>query len=43
MVYFQTKNPNLGKFWRAIELKMLVHLMVIWNIYSHLVYSIAIR
>jgi hypothetical protein len=20
MVYFQTKNPNLGKFWRALEL-----------------------
>jgi hypothetical protein len=22
MVYFQTKNPNLGKFWRALEWKM---------------------
>jgi hypothetical protein len=21
MVYFQTKNPDLGKFWRALELK----------------------
>jgi hypothetical protein len=21
MVYFQTKNPNLGKFWRASDLK----------------------
>jgi hypothetical protein len=21
MVYFQTKNPNLGKFWRALECK----------------------
>jgi hypothetical protein len=19
MVYFQTKNPNLGKFWRALD------------------------
>jgi hypothetical protein len=19
MVYFQTKNPNLGKFWRALH------------------------
>jgi hypothetical protein len=22
MDYFQTKNPNLGKFWRALECKM---------------------
>jgi hypothetical protein len=32
MVYFQTKNPNLGKFWRALEWKMLVYFMTIWNI-----------
>jgi hypothetical protein len=32
MVYFRTKNPSLGKFWRALELKMLLHLMTIWNI-----------
>jgi hypothetical protein len=32
MVCFQTKNPNLGKFWRALEWKMLVYFMVIWNI-----------
>jgi hypothetical protein len=24
MVYFQTKKPNLGKFWRALEWNMLV-------------------
>jgi hypothetical protein len=24
MVYFQTKNPNLGEFWRASEWEMLV-------------------
>jgi hypothetical protein len=24
MLYFQTKKPNLGKFWRALEWKMLV-------------------
>jgi hypothetical protein len=24
MVSFQTKNPNLGKFWRALEWKMLI-------------------
>jgi hypothetical protein len=30
MVYFQTKNPNLGTFWRALEWKMLVYFMAIW-------------
>jgi hypothetical protein len=44
MVCFQTKNPNLGKFWRALDWKMLICFMVIWNIlwpfgifYDHLV------
>jgi hypothetical protein len=44
MVYFQTKNPNLGKFWRALDWKMLICIMPIWNIlwtfgifYDHLV------
>jgi hypothetical protein len=32
MVYFQTKNPNLGKFWMALEWKMLVYFMTISNI-----------
>jgi hypothetical protein len=32
MVYFQTKNPNLGKFWRALVWKMLIYFMDIWNI-----------
>jgi hypothetical protein len=32
MVYFQTKNPNLGKFWMALEWKMLAYFVVIWNI-----------
>jgi hypothetical protein len=32
MVCFQTKNPNLGKFWRALEWKMLLYFMTIWNI-----------
>jgi hypothetical protein len=32
MVCFQTKNPNLGKFWRAFELKIVVYFMVIRNI-----------
>jgi hypothetical protein len=44
MVCFQTKNPNYGKFWVALEWKMLVYFMIIWNIlrsfgifYGHLV------
>jgi hypothetical protein len=32
MVSFQTKNPNLGKFWRDFEWEMLVYFMTIWNI-----------
>jgi hypothetical protein len=32
MVYFQTKNPNLGKFWRVLQCKMLVNFMAIWSI-----------
>jgi hypothetical protein len=32
MVYFQTKNPNLGKFWRALDWTMLIYFMTIWNI-----------
>jgi hypothetical protein len=49
MVYFQTKNPNLGKFWRALDWKMLIYFMAIWNIlwrfgifYDHLVHFIFI-
>jgi hypothetical protein len=47
MVCFQTKNPNLGKFWRALEWKMLLYFMIIWNIlwpfgmmYGSLVYVV---
>jgi hypothetical protein len=29
MVSFQTKNPNLVKFWRALEWKMSVYSMAI--------------
>jgi hypothetical protein len=32
MVYFQTQNPNLGKFWRALYWKMFTYFMAIWNI-----------
>jgi hypothetical protein len=24
---FKPKNPNLGKFWRAFDVKMLIHFM----------------
>jgi hypothetical protein len=32
MVCFQTKNPNLGKFWTVLHLKMLVYFVEIWFI-----------
>jgi hypothetical protein len=32
MASFQTKNPNLGKFWRALDWKMLISFVAIWNI-----------
>jgi hypothetical protein len=32
MLYFQTKNPYLGIFWRDLELKMLVYFVSICNI-----------
>jgi hypothetical protein len=31
MVYFLTKRPNLGKFWRALEWKRFVYFMTICN------------
>jgi hypothetical protein len=34
MVYFQTKNTNLGKFWRMKD----VYLLVIGNIFRHIRY-----
>jgi hypothetical protein len=37
MVYFQTQNPTLGKFWRALEWNMFVYFITIWNFYGHLV------
>jgi hypothetical protein len=32
MVYAQTQNPHLGKFWRALDWKMLIYFMAIFNI-----------
>jgi hypothetical protein len=44
MVSFRTKNPNLGKFWRALDGKMFIYFRAFWNIlwtlgifYYHLV------
>jgi hypothetical protein len=37
MVYCQTKNPDLGKFWRALEWNMLVRVF-----YAHWEYVLAI-
>jgi hypothetical protein len=49
MVYFQTKNPNLGIFWRILQWKMLVYFVDIWCIlhrfsifYAHWVYFVVI-
>jgi hypothetical protein len=49
MVSFQTKNPSLGKFWRAWDSKMLIYFMATLNIlrqfgkfYDHLVHSVLI-
>jgi hypothetical protein len=32
MVYFQTKNPNSGKFWSPLDWKLLIYFVAIWNI-----------
>jgi hypothetical protein len=49
MVCFQTKNPNLGKFWRVLLWKILVYFMTIWStlrpkeiFYGHFVYFVVI-
>jgi hypothetical protein len=41
MVYFETKNPNLGKFGSLLLLNMLVNFMAIWSILLpfHIFYS----
>jgi hypothetical protein len=49
MVYFQTKNPCLGKLWRVLQWMTLVYLIAIWSIlrpigifYGHLVHFVVI-
>jgi hypothetical protein len=38
MVYFQTRNPNLSKFWSVLQWQILVYFMDIWSFYGHLKY-----
>jgi hypothetical protein len=40
MVYFQNNNPNFGKFRRALEWKMLVYFMSIWDILQRAIWYI---
>jgi hypothetical protein len=42
MVYFQTKNYNLGKFWKACQWKMSVFLRLNGIFYGHLVHFVVI-
>jgi hypothetical protein len=35
MVCFQTKNPNLGKFWRVLQWKMFAFLCPFGLFYGH--------
>jgi hypothetical protein len=42
MVYFQTKNPNLGKFWRASDWKMLIYFMAVGKFDGHFGYFMTI-
>jgi hypothetical protein len=39
VVYFHTKNPNLGIFWRGLDWKMLVYFTTLWNILLGLFYG----
>jgi hypothetical protein len=38
MVCFQTKNPNLGKFWRVLQWKIMVFFMDTWSIFTAFCY-----
>jgi hypothetical protein len=42
MVCFQTKNNNLGKFWRVLKWKILVYFITIWSILLLLEYFVVI-
>jgi hypothetical protein len=32
MAYFQTKNPDFGKFWSVLQRRMLEYYMSMWSI-----------
>jgi hypothetical protein len=40
MAYFQTKNPDLGKFWRVLQFGLfygyLIYFVVIWYIFMNI-------
>jgi hypothetical protein len=40
MVYFQTKNPNLGKFSSVLQRKMLVYIFYVQLVYVPAIWSI---
>jgi hypothetical protein len=40
MVFFLTKNHNLGKYWRAWDWKILIDFTAIGKFYDHMVHSI---
>jgi hypothetical protein len=42
MVCFQTKNPDLGKFWRVLDWKRFIYFIAIWCFYGDLGYFMAI-
>jgi hypothetical protein len=49
MIYFQTENPNLGKFWSMLQWKTLVNFIATWSklrpiglFYGHLIYFVVI-
>jgi hypothetical protein len=50
MAYFQTKDPNLGKFWKVLQLKVSIGIFVAilfilrqhWLFYGHLVHLVVI-
>jgi hypothetical protein len=38
MAYFQTKNPDLGMFWRVLQFKMFVYYMAMWSTFPDIWY-----
>jgi hypothetical protein len=42
MVYFQTKTPSFGTFWKPIERKILISFMTIWHTCVRKLYFMAV-